>query len=63
MLRIAIVTGSTRPGRNNEAVANWVYRIAKERFRHRKPNPSRGARYKQTAVYLLPFRFCPKVGC
>jgi NAD(P)H-dependent FMN reductase len=30
MLKIAIVTGSTRPGRNNEAVANWVYRIAKE---------------------------------
>ena len=30
-LKIAIVTGSTRPGRNNEAVANWVYRIAKER--------------------------------
>ncbi len=31
MLKIAIVTGSTRPGRNKEAVANWVYRIAKER--------------------------------
>ncbi len=31
MLKIAIVTGSTRPGRNNEAVANWVYRIAKRR--------------------------------
>jgi NAD(P)H-dependent FMN reductase len=31
MLKIAIVRGSTRPGRNNEAVANWVYRIAKER--------------------------------
>lgn len=31
MLRIAIITGSTRPGRNNEAVADWVYRIAKER--------------------------------
>jgi hypothetical protein len=30
-LKIAIVTGSTRPGRNNEAVADWVYRIAKER--------------------------------
>ena len=30
MLKIAIVTGSTRPGRNNEAVSNWVYRIAKE---------------------------------
>jgi NAD(P)H-dependent FMN reductase len=31
MLKIGIVTGSTRPGRNNEAVANWAYRIAKER--------------------------------
>ena len=31
MLKIAIVTGSTRPGRNNEAVAHWVYRFAKER--------------------------------
>jgi NAD(P)H-dependent FMN reductase len=31
MLRIAIVTGSTRPGRNNEAVANWVYSVAKQR--------------------------------
>lgn len=31
MLRIAIITGSARPGRNNEAVANWVYRIAEER--------------------------------
>jgi NAD(P)H-dependent FMN reductase len=31
MLKIAIVTGSTRPGRNNEAVARWVYGLAKER--------------------------------
>jgi NAD(P)H-dependent FMN reductase len=31
MLKIAIVTGSTRPGRNNEAVARWVYSIAKDR--------------------------------
>ena len=31
MLKIAVVTGSTRPGRNNEAVARWVYAIAKER--------------------------------
>jgi NAD(P)H-dependent FMN reductase len=31
MLKMAIVTGSTRPGRNNESVANWVYRVAKER--------------------------------
>jgi NAD(P)H-dependent FMN reductase len=31
MIRIAIVTGSTRPGRNNEAVAHWVYEITKQR--------------------------------
>jgi NAD(P)H-dependent FMN reductase len=31
MLRIAIVTGSTRPGRNNEAVARWIYDLARER--------------------------------
>ncbi len=30
-LRIAIVTGSTRPGRNNEAVARWVHRLAQQR--------------------------------
>jgi NAD(P)H-dependent FMN reductase len=31
MLKVAVVTGSTRPGRNNEAVARWVYAISKER--------------------------------
>lgn len=31
MLKIAIVTGSTRPGRLNEAVARWVYRLSQER--------------------------------
>jgi NAD(P)H-dependent FMN reductase len=31
MLRIAIVTGSTRPGRNNEAVAKWVHQLAARR--------------------------------
>jgi NAD(P)H-dependent FMN reductase len=31
MIRIAIILGSTRPGRNGEAVANWVYDIAKQR--------------------------------
>jgi NAD(P)H-dependent FMN reductase len=31
MVRIAIVTGSTRPGRNNEAVARWVLETASER--------------------------------
>jgi NAD(P)H-dependent FMN reductase len=31
MLKIAIVTGSTRPGRNNEAVARWVYDLTKQR--------------------------------
>ena len=31
MLTIAIVTGSTRPGRNNEVVARWVYGLSKRR--------------------------------
>ncbi len=31
MIKIAIITGSTRPGRNSEAVAKWVYEIAKMR--------------------------------
>lgn len=31
MLKIAILTGSTKPGRNNEAVANWVHGVAKQR--------------------------------
>src|SRR5712672_3026088 len=31
MLRIAIILGSTRPNRNGEAVAKWVYKVAKKR--------------------------------
>jgi NAD(P)H-dependent FMN reductase len=31
MPKIAIILGSTRPGRNGEAVANWAYDIAKQR--------------------------------
>ena len=31
MLRMAIIIGSTRPGRNGEAVATWVYEIAHKR--------------------------------
>src|SRR6266436_10270692 len=30
-LRIAIILGSTRPGRNGEAVAKWAYEIAQKR--------------------------------
>lgn len=30
-MKIAIVNGSTRPGRKNEAVARWVYEIARKR--------------------------------
>jgi NAD(P)H-dependent FMN reductase len=30
-LKIAVILGSTRPGRNGEAVANWVLTRAKER--------------------------------
>ncbi|WP_422773423.1 NADPH-dependent FMN reductase [Plantactinospora sp. WMMC1484] len=31
MTRIGIILGSTRPGRNGEAVARWVYDIASQR--------------------------------
>jgi NAD(P)H-dependent FMN reductase len=31
MLRVAVILGSTRPGRNGESVAKWVYDIAKKR--------------------------------
>jgi NAD(P)H-dependent FMN reductase len=31
MIRTAIILGSTRPGRNGEAVAKWVYEIARRR--------------------------------
>jgi NAD(P)H-dependent FMN reductase len=31
MVRIAIIIGSTRPGRKGEAVAKWVYEIAQKR--------------------------------
>jgi NAD(P)H-dependent FMN reductase len=31
MIKIAIVIGSTRPGRVAEAVGKWVYELAKER--------------------------------
>jgi len=30
MIRIGIIIGSTRPGRNGEEVANWVFEIAKK---------------------------------
>ena len=35
MLRIAIIIGSTRPGRKAEPVARWVYEIAQEARRRR----------------------------
>jgi NAD(P)H-dependent FMN reductase len=31
MLKIAIIIGSTRPGRNGQAVAQWTYDIARKR--------------------------------
>ena len=31
MLRVAIIVGSTRPGRKGDAVARWVYEIANAR--------------------------------
>jgi NAD(P)H-dependent FMN reductase len=31
MIKIAIIIGSTRPGRNGEAVGRWVYNLARQR--------------------------------
>jgi NAD(P)H-dependent FMN reductase len=31
MIKIAVIIGSTRPGRNGEAVAKWVHEIAQKR--------------------------------
>jgi NAD(P)H-dependent FMN reductase len=31
MLKVATILGSTRPGRNGEAVSQWIYEIAKKR--------------------------------
>ena len=31
MVKAAIILGSTRPGRNGEAVAKWVHQVAKRR--------------------------------
>ena len=31
MLKIAIILGSARPGRNGEAVSQWIYDLAKNR--------------------------------
>ncbi|HJW26592.1 MAG TPA: NAD(P)H-dependent oxidoreductase [Rhodocyclaceae bacterium] len=31
MVKLAVILGSTRPGRNGEAVAKWVYEIASKR--------------------------------
>jgi len=31
MIRVAVIIGSTRPNRNGEAVAKWVYEIASKR--------------------------------
>ena len=31
MLKVAIILGSTRPGRNGEAVSRWIHDIAKKR--------------------------------
>ena len=47
MLKIAIVVGSTRPGRKADAVAKWVYEFAKAR---------QGAEYElvDIADYDLP---------
>lgn len=47
-LRVAIILGSTRPGRNGEAVAKWVYEIAKKR-------PDAEMEYVDIKDFNLPF--------
>lgn len=47
-LRVAIILGSTRPGRNGEAVAKWVYEIAKKR-------PDAEMEYVDIKEFNLPF--------
>ncbi len=39
MIRIAIILGSTRPGRKGEAVAKWVYEIVQKRSDSELPTP------------------------
>jgi NAD(P)H-dependent FMN reductase len=58
MLKVAIVTGTTRPGRHNEAVARWVHRLA---------TPRKDATFElvDIADYMLPLldeRTPPSVG-
>ena len=47
-LRVAIILGSTRPGRNGEAVAKWVYEIANKR-------PDAEMEYVDIKDFNLPF--------
>ena len=47
-LRVAIILGSTRPGRNGEAVAKWVYEIANKR-------PDAEIEYVDIKDFNLPF--------
>jgi NAD(P)H-dependent FMN reductase len=35
MIQVAIIIGSTRPGRNGEAVARWVHDMAQKRAQTR----------------------------
>src|ERR1700722_8477651 len=49
MIQIAIVTGSTRPGRNDLAVAQWVHDVAKARKR-----PDAEFELADLADYTLP---------
>jgi len=46
MLKVAIILGSTRPGRNGEAVSRWIYEIAKKRSDEPIP-PSMGQYSKE----------------
>ena len=56
MIKIATILGSTRPGRNGEAVAKWVYEVAKKRSDVVVPNGPRHAwRNKGTKPVTMLF--------
>ena len=55
MLKIAIILGSVSPGRNGEAVAQWVYDKAKKRAKNNK-NHNRDTEFEHIDIkdFILP---------
>ena len=54
MLKVAIILGTTRPGRNGEAVARWVYDTAKKRSSNNSNNDDTEFEYVDIKDFNLP---------